>query len=326
MARDNGLSAKTVLLTAALLVFGFALFLGFARDHGLRVPGTTLLALRWIALAALVGYAGAHRSLTAWILVAMLVGVEMGHDAPAFSVKLRFLSQIFLRLIRTIIAPLLFGTLVSGIAGHADLRKVGRLGFKALIYFELVTTAALFIGLVAINLSKAGVGVQFPASTLAEQVSAVKPAAMSPGDIILHAFPENIAQSVAEGQVLQVVVFSIIFAIAVGLLSEPKRRPILAFSEGLTAAMFKFTNIVMLFAPVGVGAAVAYTIGQTGAGVLVNLIKLLGTFYVALLALLLLVFLPVAQLAKVSVRGFIRAIAEPMSIAFATSSSEAALP
>src|SRR5215469_1775032 len=224
MARDNGLSAKTVLLTTALLVFGFALFLGFARDYGLSVPAGALVALRWIALAAFVGYAAACRSLTVWILVAMLVGVEMGHDAPAFSVKLRFLSQIFLRLIRTIIAPLLFGTLVSGIAGHADLRKVGRLGFKALIYFELVTTAALFIGLVAINLSKAGVGVQ-PSSTLAEQVSAVKPAAMSPGDILLHAFPENIAQSVAEGQVLQVVVFSIIFAIAVGLLSEPKRRP-----------------------------------------------------------------------------------------------------
>jgi len=323
MARDNGLSAKTVLLTAALLVFGFALFLGFARDHGLRVPGTTLLALRWIALAALV--AGAHRSLTAWILVAMLVGVEMGHDAPAFSVKLRFLSQIFLRLIRTIIAPLLFGTLVSGIAGHADLRKVGRLGFKALIYFELVTTAALFIGLVAINLSKAGVGVQ-PSSTLAEQVSAVKPAAMSPGDIILHAFPENIAQSVAEGQVLQVVVFSIIFAIAVGLLSEPKRRPMLRFAEGLTDAMFKFTNIVMLFAPVGVGAAVAYTIGHTGLGVLANLIKLLGTFYIALLALFLLVFLPVALLARIPWRAFVEAIVEPVSIAFATSSSEAALP
>jgi len=326
MARHNALSAKTVLLTAALLVFGFALFLSFARDHGLRVPGSALLALRWIALATLISYAVVHRSLTLWILVAMCLGAEIGHDAPAFAVKLRFLSQIFLRLIKTIIAPLLFGTLVSGIAGHADLRKVGRLGIKALIYFELVTTAALFIGLVAINLSKAGVGVQFPASTRAEQVSAVKPAAMSPGDIILHAFPENIAQSVAEGQVLQVVVFSIIFAIAVGLLSEPKRRPMLSFAEGLADAMFKFTNIVMLFAPVGVGAAVAYTIGHTGLGVLANLVKLLGTFYVALLALFLLVFLPVALLARIPWRAFVQAIAEPVSIAFATSSSEAALP
>ena len=326
MARDIALPAKSVLLTAALLLLALALLLSFARDHGVAMPGTLLLALRWIALAVLIAYAVARRSLTVWILVAMCVGAEISHDAPAFAVKLRFLSQIFLRLIKTIIAPLLFGTLVSGIAGHADLKKVGRLGIKALIYFELVTTAALFIGLAAINLSKAGVGVQLPPSAPAEQVSAVKPAPTSAGDIILHIFPENIAQSVAEGQVLQVVVFSIIFAIAVGLLSEPKRRPMLSFAEGLTDAMFKFTKIVMLFAPVGVGAAVAYTIGHTGMGVLVNLIKLLGTFYVALLALLLLVFLPVALLSKVPLRGFIRAIAEPVSIAFATSSSEAALP
>ena len=326
MARDTASSTKSVLLSVALLVLAFAALLGVARDHGLHVPGSVLLALRWIALGALLGYAAARRSLTAWILVAMLVGAEVGHDAPAFAIKLRFLSQIFLRLIKTIIAPLLFGTLVSGIAGHADLKKVGRLGIKALIYFELVTTAALFIGLGAINLSRAGFGVQLPPSLPAEQTSAAKPAAMSPGDIILHVFPENIAQAVAEGQVLQVVVFSIIFAIGVGLLSEPKRRPMLSFAEGLTDAMFKFTNIVMLFAPVGVGAAIAYTIGHTGTGVLVNLIKLLATLYVALLAFLLLVLLPVALLAKVPLRRFIQAVAEPVSIAFATSSSEAALP
>jgi proton glutamate symport protein len=326
MARDTASPAKGVLLTAALLLLALTLLLGFASNHGVAIPGNFLAALRWIALAVLIAYAVGRRSLTVWILVAMCVGAEIGHDAPAFAVKLRFLSQIFLRLIKTIIAPLLFGTLVSGIAGHTDLKKVGRLGIKALIYFELVTTAALFIGLAAINLSKAGVGVQLPTIAPAEPVSAVKPAAMSAGEIILHVFPENIAQSVAEGQVLQVVVFSIIFAIAVGLLTEPKRRPMLSFAEGLTDAMFKFTNIIMLFAPVGVGAAMAYTIGHTGLGVLVNLIKLLGTFYVALLALLLLVLLPVALLAKVPLGGFIRAIAEPVSIAFATSSSEAALP
>ncbi len=329
MARDTASSTKSVLLTVALLVLALAALLAAAHDHGLRLPGSVLLALRWIALAALLGYAAARRSLTAWILVAMLVGAEIGHDAPAFAVKLRFLSQIFLRLIKTIIAPLLFGTLVSGIAGHADLKKVGRLGIKALIYFELVTTAALFIGLAAINLSRAGVGVPAgggPPSLPPEQTSAAKPGAMSPGDIILHVFPENIAQAVAEGQVLQVVVFSIIFAIGVGLLSEPKRRPMLSFAEGLTDVMFKFTNIVMLFAPVGVGAAIAYTIGHTGVSVLVNLIKLLATLYVALLAFLLLVLLPVALLAKVPLRGFILAVAEPVSIAFATSSSEAALP
>ncbi len=325
MARDTALSAKTILLTAALLIFVLAAILNFARAHGVAMPGAFPLVLRWIALAVLIVYAVVRRSLTAWILVAMCVGAEVGHDAPTLALKLRFLSQIFLRLIKTIIAPLLFGTLVSGIAGHADLKKVGRLGVKALIYFELVTTVALFIGLAAINISKAGVGVELPSSPSAEE-AAVKPAAMSAADIIVHVFPENIAQSVAEGRVLQVVVFSIIFAIAVGLLSEPKRRPMLSLAEGLTDAMFKFTNIVMLFAPLGVGAAVAYTIAQTGAGVLVNLVKLLGTYYVALLAFLLLVLLPVTLLARIPLRGFIRAIAEPVSIAFATSSSEAALP
>jgi proton glutamate symport protein len=326
MARDIASPAKSVLLGVALLLLALAVVLSFARSHGIAMSGPLLPALRWLGLAVLVAYAFARRSLTVWILVAICVGAGIGHDAPTFAVKLRFLSQIFLRLIKTIIAPLLFGTLVSGIAGHADLKKVGRLGIKALIYFELVTTAALFIGLAAINLSKAGVGVPLPPTAPAEQASAAKPAATSVGEIILHLFPENIAQAVAEGQVLQVVVFSIIFAIAVGLLSEPKRRPMLSFAEGLTDAMFKFTNIVMLFAPVGVGAAVAYTIGHTGPGVLINLMKLLGTFYAALLAFLLLVLLPVALLAKLPLRGFVRAIAEPLSIAFATSSSEAALP
>ena len=326
MALGSASSTKPLLLTVALLVAALAVLLAVAGNFGVSVPGSVALAFRWIALAALVGYAVASRSLTVWILVAMLVGAETGHDAPAFSVKLRFLSQIFLRLIKTIVAPLLFGTLVSGIAGNADLKKVGRLGVKALIYFELVTTTALFIGLAAINLSRAGFGIQLPPRPPAEQVNLVKPAAMSPGDIIVHVFPENIAQSVAEGQVLQVVVFSIIFAIAVGLLSEPKRRPVLSFAEGLTDVMFKFTNIVMLFAPLGVGAAVAYTIGHTGMGVLANLVKLLTTLYVALLAFLLLVLLPVALMAKIPLPGFIRAITEPLSIAFATSSSEAALP
>jgi proton glutamate symport protein len=326
MALGTLSSTKSLLVTLAVLAAALAALLAVARDHGVNVPGSLALTLRWIALAALVGYATARRSLTAWILVAMLVGAEMGHDAPAFSVKLRFLSQIFLRLIKTIIAPLLFGTLVSGIAGHAELKKVGRLGIKALVYFELVTTAALFIGLAAINLSRAGFGVELPPSPPTEYVSTAKPAAISPADLIVRIFPENIAQSVAEGQVLQVVVYSIIFAVGLGLLSEPKRRPMLSFAEGLTDVMFKFTNIVMLFAPVGVGAAIAYTIGQSGMGVLANLIKLLATLYVALLAFLLLVLLPVALLAKIPLRRFILAIAEPVSIAFATSSSEAALP
>jgi proton glutamate symport protein len=278
---------------------------------------------RWIAVGGCLLYGLLRRSLTTWILIAMVVGAEVGHDWPAVGVSLRVLSQIFLRLIKTIIAPLLFGTLVVGIAGHSNLKQVGRMGVKALVYFEVVTTIALFIGLGAINLTRAGVGVQPPATSESLDHNVPK---QSGTDILLHVFPENIAKSVAEGQVLQIVVFSVLFAIGLARVSEPRRKPVLELAEGLTETMFKFTNMVMLFAPVGVGAAIAYTVGHMGLGILVNLFKLLATLYVALIAFLLMVLLPVALLARVPLRRFVKAIAEPVSIAFATTSSEAALP
>jgi proton glutamate symport protein len=197
------------------------------------------------------------------------------------------------------------------------------MGVKALIYFEVVTTLALFIGLAAINISKAGVGIQLPTAPRTDQLPAIKQNAT---DLILNIFPENIAKSVAEGQLLQIVVFSILFGIALGLVSEQKRQPMLRFAESLSEAMFKLTNIVMLFAPIGVGAAIAYSVGHMGMGILANLFRLLATLYVALIVFMLLVLLPIALLARVPIRKFARAISEPVSIAFATSSSEAALP
>jgi len=313
---------KSKLAFAALLLITVAAALSVAQRAGLGLAFIPTVA-RWVAIAALLAYAIVRRSLTTSILVSMVVGAEIGHDWPQVAINLRVLSQIFLRLIKTIIAPLLFGTLVVGIAGHSDLKKVGRMGIKALIYFEIVTTLALFIGLAAINISKAGVGIQLPPAARTDQLPAAKQSAT---DVILHVFPENIAKSVAEGQLLQVVVFSIIFGIALGLISEQKRQPMLRFAESLSETMFKFTNIVMLFAPIGVGAAIAYTVGHMGLGVLVNLFQLLATLYVALIAFVLLVLLPVALLARVPIRKFVRAIAEPVSIAFATTSSEAALP
>jgi proton glutamate symport protein len=196
------------------------------------------------------------------------------------------------------------------------------MGIKALIYFEVITTLALFIGLAAINISKAGAGVQHVAGT--GTLPAAQPEKAS--DIILKIFPENIAKSVAEGQVLQVVVFSIIFAIALALISEEKRRPMLAFCESLSEVMFKFTNIVMWFAPIGVLGAMAYTIGTMGLDVLKNLLSLLATLYAALAVFLGCVLLPVALLARLPIKRFIQAVAEPVSIAFATASSESALP
>jgi proton glutamate symport protein len=292
----------------------------------LRLTGSdprAIMAARWAGIAAFCAFAFVRRSLTWWIVAAMLLGAEVGHDWPARAQQLRVLALIFLNLIKVIIAPLLFATLVSGIAAHADLKKVGRMGIKALVYFELVTTAALFIGLGAINLSKAGVGVKLPQAAAVAPPAAARPTG---SEIILHIFPENIAKSVAENQVLQVVVFSILFGIALAMVREDKRKPMLAFTESLAETMFKFTNIVMLFAPVGVGAAIAYTMATAGIGVLVNLAKLLGTLYAALAVFVLCVLLPIALAARVPLRKFLRAIAEPVSIAFGTSSSEAALP
>lgn len=315
---------KNKIVPVTALLFFVAAALGVANHYGLATfPASVLIVSRWLAIAGLVLYAIRRRSLTTFILVSMVIGAEIGHDWPAFATNLRVLSLVFLRLIKTIIAPLLFATLVVGIAGHPDLKQVGRMGIKALVYFEVVTTIALFIGLAAINISRAGVGIKLPAAPRTEQLAAQKQTA---SEIILHVFPENIAKSIAEGEVLQIVVFSIVFGIALALLSETKRKPMLAFAESLSETMFKFTNMVMYFAPVGVGAAIAYTVGHMGLGILVNLFQLLATLYVALIVLLLVVFLPVALIARVPVKRFISAIAEPVSIAFATTSSEAALP
>ncbi len=316
MKRNSIISALILYLIAAVLYVS-ARYVGASIPHG--IPET----VRWLALLALCSYAWTKRSLTAWILVGMVVGAEIGHDFPHFAVGLRVLSQIFLQMIKVVIAPLLFATLVSGIAGHADLKKVGRMGIKAIVYFELVTTLALLIGLLAINISRAGVGVQLPAAAAAEKLPTVKPSA---SEIILHAFPENIAKSVAENQVLQIVVFSIIFGIALAMVREEKRRPMLVFAESLAEVMFKFTNIVMLLAPLGIAGAIAYTVANTGFGAVLNLIKLIATLYVAMGLFLFGVLLPVAWIFKVPVRRFIRAVAEPATIAFSTTSSEAALP
>jgi proton glutamate symport protein len=316
------LKTRTVLFLLATLTL--AAVLGVVAAIGLiDVPSEILLASRWLAIAGLVSYGLKRRSLTTWILVSMVVGAEIGHDLPAVAVNLRTLSLVFLRMIKTIIAPLLFATLVVGVAGHSDLKQVGRMGVKALVYFEIVTTIALFIGLAAINLSQAGRGIKLPPAPKTEEIKAVQKNA---SEIIQHIFPENIAKSVAEGEVLQVVVFSLLFGVALAMLPEAKRRPMLSLAESLAETMFKFTNIVMLFAPIGVGAAIAYTVGHMGLGILVNLAKLLATLYLALIVFILVVFLPVALIARVPIRRFISAVAEPVSLAFATTSSEAALP
>ena len=335
---DDAAGDVDFVVGSALLVVGVVL--------GAFGRGVWAEVVRWMGLVGLGVWCGMRRRLTPWIFFAMVLGAEVGFDAPGLAVELRAFSDIFLRLIKTIVAPLILATLVTGIAGHGDLKGVGRMGVKALVYFEVVTTLALVIGLVAINLTKAGVGLAIPVrSGAGSQVSGSRPGApgsgaIAPGtvsmsqnppptrwdDFLLHVFPENLAKSVAEGQILQVAVFAVFFGVALATLPEAKRGPVLRLCESLSEVMFRFTNVVMYFAPVGVGAAMAYTVGQMGLGVLVNLAKLLLTLYGALAAFGVLVLLPVAVLFGVPVGRFLRAVAEPATIAFATSTSEAALP
>ena len=306
------LLSLTVILHAAGLFFGPL------------IPAGVLLILRLVTLILFFFYGVKKKNLTAWILISMLAGAEFGHDLPAIAVHLNLFSKIFLRLIKTIIAPLLFGTLVVGIAGHSNLKQVGRMGWKSILYFEIVSTIALFIGLAAINISKAGVGISIPPDMNPGQVQEV--AKQSFEEMILHIFPENIAKAVYDGQVLQIVVFSILFGIAVALVKEKYRQPVVRFAETLSEVMFKFTNLIMYFAPVAVFAAIAYSVGHMGIGILLNLFKLLATLYVALVAFLLLVLLPVMLFLRIPLKKFYQAVAEPAALAFATTSSEAALP
>ncbi|PYV89810.1 MAG: dicarboxylate/amino acid:cation symporter [Acidobacteria bacterium] len=316
---------KNRLLLVAIFVSTLAIAASLlAGAQMLALPALVPTLLRWLAILLISAYGTSRRSLTSWIFVGLLAGVELGHDWPSVAVNLQLLGAIFLRLIKVIIAPLLFGVLVVGIAGHSDLKKVGRLGVKSLIYFEVVSTIAMLIGYAAIHLSRAGEGVHLPPSSAAQSLN-VSPhtATQLITDII---FPENIAKSVAEGQVLQIVVFSVLFAMALILVPETKRRPLLAFAESLSETMFKFTNLVMFAAPIGVFGAVAYTVGHLGVGVLLPLLKLLATMYVALAFFIVCVLLPIALGARIPIKRFINAVAEPVTIGFATASSEATLP
>ena len=308
---------------AVILTFSICLHL-YGAWFGNPLSTTLLAGTRWLVLVFIFVYAFRKKSLTTWILFSMLAGAEFGHDFPAVAIHLNIISKIFLNLIKTIIAPLLFGTLVVGIAGHSNIRQVGRMGWKSILYFEIVSTLALFIGLLAINLSKAGVGVTLPQAMAQGALPDVPQQTWE--QIIIHVFPENIAKSIAEGQVLQIVVFSILFGIAVALVKEKYRSPMVRFAESLSEVMFRFTNIIMYFAPFAVFAALAYSVGHMGIGILVNLGQLLATLYVALLLLLLLVFFPIMLIFKIPVRKFLKAVTEPATLAFATTSSEAALP
>ena len=320
-APPRRMETSLLIAAAVLLLIGSAL--GIERAHvawfglvgaSLRI-GAVLLLAAWAAFL--------RRKLTPWIVVAMVTGVEVGLDAPGFAVQAHFLSDIFLRLIKTVVAPLILATLVSGIAGHGDLKSVGRMGWKSLLYFEVLTTIALVVGLVAANLSHAGAGLTLPPDIAGTIPSA---APMHWQEFLAHVFPENLAKSIAEGQVLQVAVFAVIFGMALAMTPRAKAEPVLRLTESLSEVMFRFTNVVMYFAPLGVASAMAYTVAKMGPDVLVHLGKLLVVFYAAALFFVLCVLLPVALLARLPLRRLLRHISGPSAIAFATATSEAALP
>ena len=318
MGRKN---LSVIIILLALFIVGILqLSLSY---FGANIHSTIITSSHILVMAAFIFYAIQKKNLTTWILVSMVIGALIGHEFPDVGQNMRVLSQVFLKLIKTIIAPILFSTLVVGIAGHSNLKQVGRMGWKSILYFEVVTTFALIIGLIAINISQAGVGIVLPEG-MHETLPEVTVSTWQ--DIILHIFPENIAKSIYHAEVLPIVVFSVLFGIGLAMLDERKKRPMLEFCESLAETMFKFTNIIMYFAPVGVGAAIAYTVGHMGLGILVNLIQLLLTLYAALIVFVLGVLLPVALIARIPVINFLKAVIEPMSIAFATTSSESALP
>ena len=261
-------------------------------------------------------------SLTAWIFIGMAAGIALGIAAPGFAIQLSPISNIFLRLIRSIIAPLIFGTLVYGIAGSGDLRRMGRIGLKAIIYFEVVTTVALFLGLAAVNLVRPGVGLKLTA-TAAEP--AIVQASPTPGSTIEHVFPASIIDAMARGDVLEIVVFAFLFGAACAAIGV-KAKPVVTFCESLAEVMFRYTNYVMYLAPLGVAAAIAVTVAGKGSGVLFGLGKLILTMYAAQIVFVALVLGSVVALFRIPAAAFFRAAREPFLIAFSTASSEAALP
>ena len=263
-------------------------------------------------------------SLTAWIMVGLVVGGLVGYLRPDWGNKVFFLRDIFLNLIKSVIAPLVFSTLVAGIAGGGDLKKVGRMGVKALLYFEVVTTTALFIGLAVVNLTKPGAGVALAAGAeTVQKLGESHPKTLV--ETVVHIFPASIVDAMVRGDILQIVAFSVLFAMAVSAIGE-KGKPILRAMDSLAQIMFRFTSYVMMFAPIGVGAAMAHTIGTHGLGVLVNLGKLIGSLYLALVLFVVVVLGLVAVLFRVPILKFLKAVREPATIAFATTSSESALP
>jgi proton glutamate symport protein len=260
--------------------------------------------------------------LTGWIFAAMIAGIALGVLAPGAAKNLAPVSTMFLRLIKSILAPLLFGTLVYGIAGAGDIKQMGRIGLKAIVYFEVVTTLALAVGLIAVNVLRPGDGI-----TLAQASGSPAPALVKQSweTVLEHVFPASVVDAMAKGDVLQIVVFSFLFGTAC-LAIGGKAAPVVSFCGALAEVMFRYTRYVMWFAPIGVGAAVAATVGTSGLTVLFGLGKLVGSLFLALIFFVVIVLGAVIAVFRIPAKQFVTAVREPALLAFSTASSEAALP
>lgn len=271
-----------------------------------------------------------HSKLTALIFIALVLGVIIGHFAPDFAVRMKPFAVIFLRMVKMIIAPLLFATLVVGIAGHGDAKRLGKIGLKTVIYFEIVTTLALIIGLTMANIFKPGVGFvtgNTPHALHMQEAGlmAGAQAHTSISEMVTSIFPTSIVDAMAQGNLLQIVVFSIFFALAIIAVGK-KAQPVVDILNSVSQIMFKFTEYVMYFAPLGIFGAIASTIGANGLSVLKSYFKIIGALYAALAVFVLLVLIIACKIVRISFRSLIKALQEPALLAFTTASSEAAFP
>jgi proton glutamate symport protein len=262
--------------------------------------------------------------LTSWIFISLAIGLLIGIYAPEFAHSVKSLRTLFLNGVKCIIAPLIFSSIVCGINSSGSIKGLGRLGLRAIIWFEIATTVALGIGLLFVNVLRPGDGIELKPASDATLLAAAQ-TKMTVAGFIEHLLPTNFAEAVVKGDVLQIVLFSVLFGISL-LLAGERARPVLALCEGLSHVMFKFTELIMNLAPIGVGAAMAGAVAEHGLKVLIPMAKMVGTLYAALAVFIAVVLLPALLWARVRIIPFLKEIRPSVALAFATTSSESAYP
>ena len=268
------------------------------------------------------------KRLTLHIFIALVAGVLFGWLAPQLAIKMQPLGDLFLRMVKMIIAPLIFATVVVGIAGHGNVKSLGKIGLKTIVYFEIATTIALILGLVMANVLKPGVGFNIDTSSISMTAVESMKSVQSNVDMtqmLIHTVPESVIEAMAKGDLLQIVVFAIFFALAVCAVGQ-KARPVLDFLQSTCDVMFKFTEYVMKFAPIGVFGAMSATIGQNGIAILISYVKLIAITYFSLVVFIVIVLVVACKIINVPFMGLLKTIKDPALLAFTTASSEAALP